>query len=268
VKDAIRLIGACGLLLASAASRASADDFSSEDWAGMSSFQEALTEQASPHHYKWDLGLDASYTSYLKSSDQSALVDVDKVTELNEERADLGLGPVAAGSQDTIVGHPRSYWEFGLHVYRQVGPIVSIGVIGGFGLERTMTLLDQGTAIAAPMYTIDFTRQIYYAAPSIKVGYWINRFRPYVLGGVGWYSIRERTQAKLVFDPFSDASVGGPFTTSDTTNTYSGLHLGTGIDVHVGGNGTIGLEVRYHRIYKPGENITLISPGLRFSYLY
>ena len=131
-----------------------------------------------------------------------------------------------------------------------------------------MNLLSQGTAIAAPMYAIDFSRQIYYAAPSIKIGYWMDRFRPYVLGGLGWYSVRQRTQATLVFDPFSDSSPGGPFTTSDDQASYTGMHLGAGIDVHVGGNGAIGLEMRYHRIFKPGDPISLVSPGLRFSYLF
>jgi opacity protein-like surface antigen len=264
---AFRLFAACGLILAGVRP-CPADDFSSEDWAGESSLQEMLTASATPHPYKWELGLDASYMSYLKSSDQTALVNIDAVTELNEERADLGLGPVPAGSKDTVVGHPRNYWELGLHVYRQLGPIVSIGVIGGFSLDQSMTLLDQGTAIAAPMYSIDFTRQIYYASPSIKIGYWISRFRPYVLGGFGWYSVRDRTVARLVFDPFNDASPGGPFTTSNDLNSYTGTHLGAGLDVHVGSNGTIGLELRYHRIYRPGDNIVLISPGLRFSYLF
>ncbi len=268
MSETIRFWGACGLFLLGAALPCAADDFISDDWTGGSSLQAALTERSSPNPYKWELGLDVAYVAYLRNSDRSALVDVDKVAELNEERIDLGLGPVAAGSKDTVVGHPQDYWEFGLHVYRQFGPVVSIGVVGGFGLERQMKILDQGTSIAAPMYAIDFTRQIYYVAPSIKIGYWMNRFRPYVLGGVGWYSVRERTQATLVFDPFDDFSPGGPFTTSDESSQYSGMHLGTGIDVHVGGNGTIGLELRYHRIFKPGDAITLVSPGLRFSYLY
>lgn len=267
MNNAIRCFMVSGLILMGVWS-CSADDFSSTDWAGGSSLHEMLTEHTAPNKSKWELGLDVSYVAYTHTSDQSALVDVDKVAELNEERADLGLGPVAAGSKDTVIGDPKSYWEFGLHLYRQIGPIVSVGVLGGFGLERAMNLVNQGSAIAAPIYAIDFTRQIYYASPVIKMGYWINRFRPYVLGGYGWYSVRERTQATLVFDPFNDASPGGPFTTSDESNSYGGMLLGAGLDIHVGGNGLIGLEFRYHRIYKPGDNIILTSPGLRFSYLF
>src|SRR5258706_16424936 len=101
MKETTRYILACGILLVGVAWTSSAEDLSSDDWGEGSSLQAALTEQASPRKYKWELGLDASYVTYVKNSDQSATVDVDKVTELNEERADLGLGPVAAGSRDT-----------------------------------------------------------------------------------------------------------------------------------------------------------------------
>jgi len=263
-----RCLGVGAMLLACLTGAFAADDFLEDEFPSGSVSQRAFAESAAPHNYKWEFGLDVTRESYVQNSNSSAIVDVDKVDELNEERADLRLLPVPAGSKDKVVGHPEAYWEFGLHVYRQIGPLISVGLVGGFGLEKAVTVTDQGTAIAAPMYTIDFSRQIYYAVPSIKLGYWINRFRPYVRGGFGWYNVRERTQARLTFDPFNDFSPGGPFTTSDTADDYTGTQMAAGLDVHVGDNGIIGLEFGYQRIFRPNNPISLVSPGLRFAYLY
>jgi opacity protein-like surface antigen len=246
----------------------SADDIGFDESPAWASQELSTKGQLSPTTYHWDLGLEVSYMFYTKKSNSNARVDVDKVLELSEERADLGLLPVPAGSQDTVVGKPQDFWSLGMHFYRQIGPALSVGMIGGFGIDKKLQVLDQGQDIAAPMYAVDFTRRIFYVAPSVKFGYWIQRVQPFVLGGFGWYSVRERTQATLVWDPFNDASVGGPFTTSDNQSSYTGMHLGAGIDIHVGRNGTIGAQLLYHQIFKPGDSIAFASPGLRFSYLF
>jgi len=115
------------------------------------------------------------------------------------------------------------------------------------GMYHRLKFTDDFEALVGPGKT-----QIINGSANIVFGFPVSeetRFRPYLIGGVGYYNFKNK------FDDGTDSESESDF----------GFNAGAGFDVSFGG-GTFFVEGRFHNILTDGTDTKLIpvSVGLRF----
>lgn len=81
--------------------------------------------------------------------------------------------------------------------------------------------------------------------------------KPYLIGGVGEYNVRLTTPVV--------ALPGGGTTGGTTTQTKTGMNVGAGVRVQLGGFAAF-VEARWHDVFTSGKDVQMVpvSVGLRF----
>jgi len=159
----------------------------------------------------------SSYRMLVSPSPDIDLEPSVPATLADDEGGSFSIGP--AGGYLRTRGSDRGTW-FG-------GAQARLRILNILAAEAAITFHQssyEGGDVKVTQYPVQLTAMLYI----IPVG----PIRPYILGGVGWYYTRIDYKHDLDF-------------IDDETDHFFGVHLGAGVELMLGKNASIDVDVRY-----------------------
>lgn len=133
---------------------------------------------------------------------------------------------------------------------------------GGAELGYSFGHKVEGTA-SGTAFTSDVKLKILQLTPTVKFGKTLDagsfKWTPYGVLGAGLYTYKGQT-GTLTAGAFTQAlDIKG--------STDFGFNLGGGVSIPIE-QVSVGFDFRYHRAFEAGDDVTYITPSIRFSYLF
>jgi hypothetical protein len=214
----------------------------------------------------WEFGVDLGYAVPTQKASFSSVVNNQRAYDLlngegvGDEVAEGWVAPPLPG-ESTVAGTMRGGADVGAHLYRRVNSWLAAGLDAGYLLKREVHVDNPGIYVPSNFLTLLYNASILHASFPAKVGPELGGVRPYLLAGPGVYLVQQR--ATIGFNDPDDPQLK-PIDVVHRDTLRFGLDGGVGIEDRLG-QGLIGLEVQYHRIFAGKDHVDFYEPRLRFA---
>jgi len=147
---------------------------------------------------RWEFGLHGGVA--IPVGDKSLAIDAANSAFLlsdpdfpgEDEFGENGLPTPDFTATTHITGEMKKVGSLGAHLYYKCTPWLSAGLEASYALQHNMGFTFGGP-FAAPIYETKYSVNSFEAIPSIRLGGWLGRIRPYILGGAGPMSLLRKS---------------------------------------------------------------------------